>query len=150
MALVQRFWFLPAELHPWSVSIRTSLSLLFPSFHLLLPFHHNCIGAYFLLYWVGNEIRPHSPSLILHPCGFVSRLMSSIHVDVNNVPANDESDMTPPSTSQEEKDTTDEETSIQYPTPLALLLLMTAISISVSLTSLDRTIITTVPLPILF
>lgn len=76
--------------------------------------------------------------------------MSSIHVDVNNVPANDESDMTPPSTSQEEKDTTDEETSIQYPTPLALLLLMTAISISVSLTSLDRTIITTVPLPILF
>ena len=69
----------------------------------------------------------------------------SVHLDVNNVPTSDESD-TPTSTSQEvEKDTTaDDDTTIQYPAPLALFFLMTAISISVSLTSLDRTIITTV------
>ncbi|CAD6572772.1 MAG: hypothetical protein ASARMPREDX12_005442 [Alectoria sarmentosa] len=68
----------------------------------------------------------------------------SVHLDVNNVPTSDESD-TPTSTSQEvEKDTTaDDDTTIQYPAPLALFFLMTAISISVSLTSLDRTIITT-------
>lgn len=75
--------------------------------------------------------------------------MSSAHHDAAKVLAEDGFDRTPtPNSQQLEKHTAAEGTFesqvAQHPAPLALFLLMLAISMSIFLVALDRTIITTV------